>query len=300
MLKYVLRGIEMFFMPRKRKKAHRSATVHPEKIDESTAGRVSKAILEEAQLWSNETNFGALFDLIKQQNLEEVHISINNHRDVWWWIDNGTEYQKTKLLYFHATQDVESYGTHVAGLSELALRYSNGIVERFEPLLWKNIELLTFTVGEDYVTFRWMFADRLRRFVGEEGVVLKGEPVKTKLLKWFRENRAEIKRLMDVWGVLRIRGFVEHEGVRGYVLEGEGAQIPGRVSNEVLHQHNEHVVGEGEFGKELATLFNRCNIGGLRKYMGPALGSFVFEFGSENTLDYKSISDHVEILFPEA
>lgn len=296
-IKYILQGIGMLVMPRGKnaiKNLHPEAAVEAKVLAAKTMERVW---IDKATAWAKKTDFQDIYHLLEQNELDEVYISINSYRDVSWTIAPASD-----VIYYPALEDTRSMGPRIPGLQDLARWFSPGIDKTFSRLLTKHGESLTFIVGQDYVELKWVHQPHLREIAGEGGIVLLGNPVRTKVLKWYKDNRADVKKLMDIWGIVRLRGFITSYGVEAFVLEQEEVKGGAAQPSEALFQYKDSakISGRGEFGKELAALFNECNIGELKKAIPSMVEIYEFEVGEYDSLDHTTADFSVEVLFPEA
>ena len=288
MIKYILQGMGMLFVHPK--KATAKKDVQEIKI---------KAWKQRAEEWVNKTDIQELYDFVNRHDLGEVQISVDSHRNVWWTVPvvqggilgKSTYYYSPELQRMEDSPDVDP---KMPELRRVVEKFSPEICDALSGLLKEN-ELLTLIVGAGYVELEWAYETELLEFVGEERIVIAGDPVRVKLRAWFRKNREDIENLMDSHGVVSLRGLINGNGAMVFVWENGD-------EGEVLFQDKDstEVIGKSGFGKELACYFNECEIGKLRERLRPWAEVYIFEFGTYSSLTRTSSDNVVEVLFPEA
>ena len=288
MIKYILQGIGMLFV--RPKKATAKKDVQEIKI---------KAWKRRAEKWVNKTDIQELYDFVNRHDLGEVEISVDSHKNVWWIVPVAQRGVLSKNAYYYSPElqrmeDFPDVDPKMPELRHVVEKFSPEICDALLGLLKEN-ELLTLVVGAGYVELEWAYVTELLEFVGEKRIVITGDPVRVKLRTWFRKNREDIENLMDSHGVAHLRGLINGNGVKAFVLEnGNGG--------EVLFQDKDstEVIGKGSFGKELACYFNECEIGKLKERLRPCVDVYNFEFGTHSSLTHISSGAVVDVLFPEA
>ncbi len=288
MIKYILQGIGMLFV--RPKKATVRKNVQEIKI---------KAWRRRAKEWVNETDIQELYDFVDRHDLDEVQISVDSHRNVWWTVPVVQEGVLGKNAYYYSPErqrmeNSPDVDPKMPELGRVVEKFSPEICDALSGLL-KEDELLILVVGAGYVELEWVHGAGLLEFVGEKGVVIAGDPVRAKLRAWFRKNREDIENLMDSHGIVHLRGLINGNGAMVFVWENGN-------EGEVLFQDKDstEVIGKGSFGKELACYFNEREIGKLRERLRPWAEVYTFEFGTYSSLTRTSSDNVVEVLFPEA
>lgn len=299
MIKYILQGIGMLFVRPKKAKRTKPARKDVRENEKDAARALNKVWRQRAEEWVNKTDIQELYDFVDRHDLGEVQILVDSHRNVWWTVPVVQRGVLGKNAYYYSPErqrmeNSSGVDPEIPELRRVVEKFSPEICDALSGLL-KEDELLTLVVGAGYVELEWVHRAELLEFVGEKRVVIAGDPVRVKLRAWFRKNREDIENLMDSHGVVRLRGLVNENGVKAFVLENGN-------EGEVLFQDKDstEVIGKGSFGKELACYFNECEIGKLKERLRPWVDVYNFEFGTYSSLTRTSSGKVVEVLFPEA